>query len=225
LSCNIFKHHFRTPSTQNVLKVQSGGKIGLVFLARVAEFTAVILRPFKISSTKMKRLFIILCILSIENSCRFHSNEPQTIRFYHRDVLGEGGASSYSDILAISSYETKAATARQLLQIANAYLDTSRPHLPIDEITFMAKDIESPQLIWDSEIFDRQKKYFLISFAYTHLVFDTVKSNRQLRMITIWNHSEPTLYYRDQASDNGTFRIGTNLLDSIVNSSKPLLND
>ena len=69
------------------------------------------------------------------------------------DRLGDGEVYTYSDYLAISSYESKPATARQLLQVANSYLDTARAKRPVDGITIVAKDVETPELIWDSEIF------------------------------------------------------------------------
>ena len=172
----------------------------------------------------MKRLLIILWLLGMQTSCRFPRNEPQTIRFYHRDRLGDGEVYIYSDYLAISSYENKPATARQLLQVAESYLDTAHAKRPIDEVTFVAKDVETPELIWDSEILGQERKYFLISFDYVHSIFDTVNTNRQLRMITIWNHGEPTLYYQDHAFGSVPYRLGTNLIDSILNSLKPLLN-
>ena len=66
----------------------------------------------------MKRLLVLLWLLGMQTSCRFPGNGPQKIKFYHRDRLGDGEVYTYSDYLAISSYESKPATARQLLQVA-----------------------------------------------------------------------------------------------------------
>lgn len=92
----------------------------------------------------MRKLFVIICLFILGNGCRLGSNAPQVTKFYHRDRLGDDGSSCYSDYLAISNYESRPATARQLLQLANSYLDTAHAKLAIEGVTFMAKNIESP---------------------------------------------------------------------------------
>jgi hypothetical protein len=118
----------------------------------------------------MKRLFVIFCLVISGNGCRIRNSVPQETKFYHRDRLGDDGSSRYSDVLAIGNYESRPATARQLLQLANSYLDTAHAKLAIEGVTFTAKNIESPWLVWDSEILGQERKYFLVTFDYRHSV-------------------------------------------------------
>lgn len=173
----------------------------------------------------MKRLFVILCVILTVTGCQIHSHGLQEIKFYHRDRLGDGGSSSYSDYLAISNYESRPATARQLLQLANSYLDTAHAKLVIEGVTFMAKNVESPKLYWDSEILGQERKYFLVTFDYVHSSFGTLNKNRQLNSITIWKHAESIIYYQHYFYNNEKRTGGTKLIDSILNSFRPMLND
>lgn len=185
-------------------------------------------RYFRDNHFCMKGLFLIICLSFAVNSCRTSNNWRQVVKFYHRDKLGdaEAGSLRYSDYLAINNYEAKPATARKLLQLANLYLDTVHAKLAIEVITFMAKNVESPKLIWDSEIASKESKYFLIDFAYVHSIFENENRNRQLNSITIWRHGEPTTYYPHYYyTKNGERVEGTNFIDSILNSSVALVND
>jgi hypothetical protein len=170
----------------------------------------------------MKRLIVIIWVIFGINACNTDSNARQEIKFYHRDKLGDAGSSSYSDYLAIRNYERKPATARELLQLANSYLDTAHGKFRIEGIIFMAKDIEAPKLTWDSEIGAKERPYFLVTFDYVHSNFETANRTKQLNSITIWKHSKPFTYY--QHYFDGKRFDKTNLLDSILNSHLPIIN-
>ena len=146
------------------------------------------------------------------------------MKFYHRDRLGEE-ASSYPDFLAITNYESRPDTARQLLKLANSYLDTAHAKLAIEGVTFMAKNIEFPKLYWDSEILEQERKYFLVTFDYKHSNFGNLPKIRQLNSVTIWKHGEPIIYYQQDFYLNGKRMEGKDLIDSILNSLQPVMND
>jgi hypothetical protein len=172
----------------------------------------------------MKKLFEILFLSFLIFSCRNDNNGPQEIKFYHRDRLGNGGYDCYADYLAISNYYAEPATALQLLKYSDSYLDTAHAKLAIEGITFMAKNTESPVLIWNSVIGVRERKYFVITFDYAHSNFTDVKSHRQLNSITIWKHAEPITYYRHYDINRKKI-VQTNLIDSILNSPLPIVNE
>jgi len=89
----------------------------------------------------------------------------------------------------------------------------------------MAKNVESPKLYWDSEILGQERKYFLVTFDYVHSSFGTLNKNRQLNSITIWKHAESIIYYQHYFYNNEKRTGGTKLIDSILNSFRPMLND
>lgn len=172
----------------------------------------------------MRKLFVIIFLIISGNGCRVGSSPPQVTKFYHRDRLGDDGSARYSDYLAISNYESRPATARKLLQLANSYLDTAHAKLAIEGVTFMAKNMESPWLVWDSEILGQERKYFLVTFDYKHSAFGNLNKNRQLNSVTVWKHAEPIMYYQHSFYLNGKRMEGANLIDSILSSPQPMLN-
>jgi hypothetical protein len=174
----------------------------------------------------MKVPFLAICLFINFNACRTNKNPGQEIKFYHRVKLGSSdyGTASYSDYLTISYYENKPATAQQLIDLANLYLDTAHAKFPIEEITFIAKNVETPKLYWDSEILGRDRKYFLVTFDYTHTVFDSVNRKKQLNSITVWKNTEPSIYHQNYFYSNGKRGEGKNLIDSILKSTQPLFN-
>ena len=158
-------------------------------------------------------LLMVLLLGSCDNQKA--DNAKQKIFYYHRMRLGSDPG-TFDDYLTITNYYSHPMTAKELFKIANAYLDTVKALLEVNDLTIMAKDAEKPELYWDSEIWGREKHFCVISFGFSDFSKRLLNKPRELVLITLWNDAKPTLYFR------GKEKVGLPVLDSILNSPVPV---
>ncbi len=162
-----------------------------------------------------KKLIYLFMIFTTINCKSEHTDSNSKILFYHRNILGYEDQ-RYSDFLAISNYDKNRKKAKELYEIAIKYIDTVKANKVVNSITFMAKDVDRPELYWDSEIWGDEKKNCIVSFWFNRLDVASFKDTLKLYNIVIWKKDVPVIYGINRQKAE---------MDSILNSDVPLINN
>ncbi len=168
----------------------------------------------------MKSAVLILYLIVVNLGC-FCSEKEKQIQFYYRRVGIENSNRTYVDEFKLTSYQNNSIFAKDLYAFAKRYVDSVHADLPIYDVAFVGQlpceelpedPVEDPKNL--------EKDRFIIAFGFDNPQSGVqTKTSPELYTITVsLDGKKNKVYYLK-------FPDGKRVIDSVLNSSKPLNTD
>lgn len=128
-------------------------------------------------------------------------NKP-AIEFYYRDIGSNNGYYTYFDYLKVLNYENNELKIKQMVNLANRYVDTAKSDKPIAHITFIGQPPSKQLPPAGMKFSQAQAEYLLISFGYNTTFKENEKSSPKLISMDLWKDGEAKYSFEDRALDS-----------------------
>jgi len=124
------------------------------------------------------------------------------IQLYYRDIGSNNGYYTYFDYVKISDYENNQLKVKQMVDLADKYLDTATSDKPISHVTFVGQPPNGELPPVGMKFFSEQAEYMIISFAFNTTFKENEKASHKVISIDFWKVGEAKYSFENGAMDS-----------------------